>query len=100
MAAGERTRSADQRGRPDYVLVLAVVGLLIIGLMMVYSATFDWSYQAYQNSFHIASRQFLWVGAGAIVLVVFAAVPYDRWRQMAVRARPAGPAMRASAGSV
>jgi len=84
MAAGERTRSADQRGRPDYVLVLAVVGLLIIGLMMVYSATFDWSYQAYQNSFHIASRQFLWVGAGAIVLVVFAAVPYDRWRQMAV----------------
>jgi cell division protein FtsW len=84
MAAEARTRSGDRRGRPDYILVLAVAGLLIIGLMMVYSATFDWSYQAYQSSFHIASRQFLWVGAGIIVLVVFAVVPYDRWRQLAV----------------
>jgi cell division protein FtsW len=52
--------------------------------MMVYSATFDWSYQEYQNSFHIASRQFLWVGLGTVALVVVAAVPYQRWQQWAV----------------
>ena len=69
---------------PDYVLVLAVAGLLIIGLMMVYSATFDWSYQKYQSSFRIASRQFLWVGLGVVAVVVFAAVPYDYWRRAAV----------------
>jgi cell division protein FtsW len=92
MAAGVRARQTAksvERSRrthagPDYVLGLAVVGLLIIGLMMVYSATFDWSYQVYQSSFHIASRQFLWVGVGVVVLVVFAAVPYDRWQQLAV----------------
>jgi len=66
------------------VLALAVAGLIIVGLMMVYSATFDWSYQVYQNCFRIASRQFLWVGLGVVALMVFAAVPYDRWRQLAV----------------
>jgi len=92
MSAGARARQRAQpvkrsgRGRPspDYVLALAVAGLVVIGLMMVYSATFDWSYQVYQSCFHIASRQFLWVGLGAVALVVVAAVPYDWWRQLAV----------------
>ena len=92
MAAGARARprakpakrSSRPRAGPDYVLMLAVAGLIIIGLMMVYSATFDWSYQKYQSSFHIASRQFLWVGLGVVVLVVVAGVPYDRWEQLAL----------------
>jgi cell division protein FtsW len=92
MAAGARARqrtgpverSRRRQGSPDYVLVLAVAGLVIVGLMMVYSATFDWSYQVYQNCFRVASRQFLWVGLGVVALMVFAAVPYDRWRQLAV----------------
>ena len=79
-----RAKTQRTRSNPDYVLVLTVAGLLIIGLMMVYSATFDWSYQEHQSSFRIASRQFLWVGMGVAVLVVVATVPYDRWRQWAV----------------
>jgi len=82
--AGPAKRSGRRQGSPDYVLALAVAGLIIVGLMMVYSATFDWSYQVYQNCFRIASRQFLWVGLGVVALMVFAAVPYDRWRQLAV----------------
>jgi cell division protein FtsW len=69
---------------PDYVLALVVAGLIIIGLIMVYSATFDWSYQVHQSSFRIASRQFLWVGVGVVTLVIVATVPYDRWPQLAV----------------
>lgn len=91
MAVGTRVgksqmgeQSARRHAGPDYVLALAVAGLVIVGLMMVYSATFDWSYQVYQDSFHIASRQFLWVGLGAIVLLVVAVVPYDYWEQWAV----------------
>lgn len=67
----------------DYGLLLVVGALLIIGLMMAYSTTFDWSYQKYHNSFYIASRQFLWVGLGVAVLAVVARIPYDRWRQWA-----------------
>jgi len=82
--ARQRAQPRRAHSGPDYVLALAVAGLVTIGLMMVYSATFDWSYQEYQNSFHIASRQFLWVGLGLVVLVVVAAIPYDWWQRMAV----------------
>jgi len=88
MTAKAQTRQKKQPRRehanPDYILALAVAGLLVIGLMLVYSATFDWSYQEYKNSFRIASRQFLWTGLGLVALVVVAAIPYDWWRQMAV----------------
>jgi cell division protein FtsW len=78
----ERSRSA--RARLDYTLILAVAALVVIGLMMTYSATFDWSYQEHGNSFFIASRQFLWVGLGVIAMVAVAFVPYDWWQQAAV----------------
>ena len=78
----KRTRSA--RGRFDYMLILAVAALLIVGLMMTYSATFDWSYRDHGNSFLIASRQFIWVGLGVIAMVAAAVIPYDRWQQAAV----------------
>jgi cell division protein FtsW len=77
-------RSKRGRANPDYTLLLAVVGLVVIGLMMVYSATFDWSYQAYGSSFQIASRQFMWVGAGLVIMGLVASIPYDAWRQWAV----------------
>ena len=88
MAAGTRTRQKTRARKahtnPDYVLVLVVAGLVIVGLMMVYSATFDWSYQKYRSCFRIASRQFLWVGLGVAAMAAVAAVPYDRWQQAAV----------------
>jgi cell division protein FtsW len=72
------------QGDLDYVLILAVAALTVVGLMMVYSATFDWSYQSYGNSLQIALRQFRWVGLGVIALVVVAFVPYDWWQRAAV----------------
>jgi cell division protein FtsW len=72
------------RDNVDYALALAVVGLVIVGLMMTYSATFDWSYQEHQDSFRIASRQFMWVGLGLVVIIVAASIPYDWWQHIAV----------------
>jgi len=80
------TRKKTQRtqGDPDYVLILAVAGLLIAGLMMVYSATFDWSYQAHNNSLRIALNQFRWVGLGVVALIACTLIPYDWWQKAAV----------------
>ena len=82
LRSAKRARKAGARF--DYALVLAVAALLIIGLMMVYSATFDWSYQEHGNSFLIASRQFMWVGLGVVALIAVALTPYDWWQQAAV----------------
>jgi cell division protein FtsW len=83
MMAGEKRARRVYRD-PDYALIAAVAGLVIVGLMMVYSATFDWSYQRYGSSLHIALRQFGWTGIGIVVLIVFAFVPYDWWQKAAV----------------
>lgn len=72
-----------RHGSLDYGLILVVGALLIVGLMMVYSTTFDWSYQKYHNSLYVASRQFLWMGLGVVVLILVACIPYDCWRQWA-----------------
>jgi len=69
---------------PDYILLIAVVGLLLIGLMMVYSATFDRSYQEQGSSFSLALRHYEWTGIGVILLVVFMLTPYDVWQRLAV----------------
>jgi cell division protein FtsW len=82
--AQSATRIRSSHTRLDYVLILAVVALVIIGLMMTYSATFYWSYQENGNSFLIASRQFMWVGLGVAMMVAIAFIPYDRWQQAAV----------------
>jgi len=79
-----RKKARQVYGDPDYVLIAAVAGLVIVGLMMVYSATFDWSYQKHGSSLHIALRQFGWVGVGIVALVVCTFVPYDWWRKAAV----------------
>lgn len=78
------TSKPRKPGDPDYVLVLAVASLIVVGLMLIYSATFDWSYQTYGSSLHIALRQFRWVGLGLVALIAFAIVPYEWWRKVAV----------------
>jgi cell division protein FtsW len=72
------------KGNPDYGLILVVAGLVIVGLMMVFSATFDWSYQEHGSSLQIAFRQFRWAAIGAVVLVVVTFIPYEWWRDRAV----------------
>jgi cell division protein FtsW len=79
-----RGKRARREETPDYVLAAAVAGLLIIGLMATYSATFDWSYQVHGRSFQVASRQFLWVGVGVALMIVASRIPYDWWARAAV----------------
>jgi len=71
-------------GSPDYVLIAAVAGLLVLGMLMVYSATFDIAYQNYGNLFHMASRHYMWIGFGIVLLIVLTFVPYDAWQKVAV----------------
>ena len=72
------------RMRMDYVLILVVAALLILGLMMVYSSTFDMAYVEYGNPNRFFIRQLLWVILGVGALVAFARIDYHLWRRWAV----------------
>jgi cell division protein FtsW len=72
-------------GLPMDILLLVVVGgLLAFGLMMVYSATFDWSYRQFGDPSTIFIRQVQWLGVGLVMMFVTARLRYHWWRRLAV----------------
>ena len=84
-ASTKRNREARaMRIRMDYVLILTVAALLILGLMMVYSSTFDMAYVYYDNSNYFFFRQIVWVALGLGALVMLARIDYHVWRRWAV----------------
>lgn len=68
----------------DYLLIIAVAALLIVGLMMIYSATFALGYQLYDQPTYYFIRQLLWVGLGSLVLIVCARIEYHTWRRFSI----------------
>lgn len=68
-------------GRPDPWLLGAVLALLVLGVIMVQSAS---EYVDPLDPTAIVRRQILWVALGALALVVTARVEYHRWRMLAV----------------
>lgn len=72
------------RPRFDIYLVLIVGMLLAIGLMMVFSTTFDWSYQVYDNPSTIFLRQVRSVAIGVAIMVLLALIDYRIWKRFAL----------------
>lgn len=70
----------------DGMLLVIVGGLVGVGLMMVYSTTFDWSYRSFGDPSYIFFRQVQWLMLGLLVLAVTAWMPYRWWKRLAVPA--------------
>ena len=68
----------------DGMLLVIVGGLVGVGLMMVYSTTFDWSYRQYGDPAYIFLRQVQWLLLGLLALAITAWMPYRWWKRLAV----------------
>jgi len=68
----------------DGMLLVIVGGLVGVGLMMVYSTTFDWSYRAFGDPAYIFFRQVQWLLIGLLAMAVTAWMPYRWWKRLAV----------------
>ena len=68
----------------DVPLLLVVITLLIFGLVMVYSASYDYSQAYYGDAYQIFQRQviFMLLGIGAALILTF--LDYHVWRRLAV----------------
>ena len=78
------TQSRAVRIKLDILLVLAVVSLIIFGLLMVYSASFDYSYGYYGKHSTIFLRQLIWLALGLAGMIAMIFFDYHRFRQLAV----------------
>jgi cell division protein FtsW len=68
----------------DGYLIVVVTVLMAIGLMMVYSTTFDWSYQSFGSESLIFMQHARNMGIGVIAMLLLIAIDYRIWRRLSV----------------
>jgi cell division protein FtsW len=83
-ANARRTHNLESSGKYDYLLLVILIALLIVGLMMVYSATFALGYQLYGQPTYFFVRQLIWVGLGLIATIIIARIEYHTWRKWSI----------------
>ena len=68
----------------DVPLVLITVGLVIFGLLMVYSASWDFGYQFKRDPLYYFGRQIFWVVLGIGILLAAALTRFQRLTRLAL----------------
>jgi cell division protein FtsW len=68
----------------DIPLVLTVVALMVFGLIMLYSASFDFSYKQFGSSTYMFTRQVKWMMLGIVVAFGLSIFDYHYWRKAIV----------------
>jgi cell division protein FtsW len=76
-----RLREAHRPGPPDYWLILTVIGLLVIGLVMVYSAS---QFAAPGDPSYWLRHQCVWAVLGGATLLLAMSIDYRRLRSLAL----------------
>lgn len=68
-------------------LLVAVVALIVFGLVMLYSASWDFSRAAYDgDAMYMFNRQLMWLGLGMVIAVFLSFFDYHRWRKLVLPA--------------
>lgn len=76
--------ASDRMGQPDWVLLGATAALCAIGLMMVYSASFDLSFREWDDPAYYLKAQLSWMGIGAIVILILSQVHYRHLTKISI----------------
>ena len=70
----------------DMPLLLTVIALLVFGLIMLYSASFDFSFNEYGSETYMFNRQVTWLGLGVLLAFLLSLFDYHHWRRMVLLA--------------
>lgn len=77
------SKSSGLRLNVDVPLLIAVILLLVIGLVMVYSASMQYSVRDYGNQYEVFKKQAIYVFLGCIVAYIAYRFPYQWLRVLA-----------------
>ena len=69
-------------GSVDLPLVLIMIAVLTFGLIMVFSASWDFSLAVYDDPLRMFIRQVLWLALGLALAYVCSRIDYHSWRKM------------------
>jgi cell division protein FtsW len=81
-----KREKSEQVGSPDWILVGTTLALVAVGLMMVYSSTFDMSYRLTEDNdpaFYF-KRQLMWAGIGVVAMYLTSRLDYRHWMKLSI----------------
>lgn len=67
------------------MLLVTVLGMVLFGLIMVYSASFIFAQERTGDGFAFIQKQLIFAAAGFVAMALLARVDYRRWRKWAPR---------------
>lgn len=67
----------------DLQLWIEVLMLIVVGLIMVYSASFVISFQKTGDATHYVKRQFVWIALGLVTMIAVSRIPCDGYKNYA-----------------
>jgi cell division protein FtsW len=70
--------------RPDYMLLASTIALLVLGSLMVYSASFVVAHNEFNDDAYFLVRQLMWIAVGAVGLLAAMRIDYRRWRSLSL----------------
>ena len=81
MAAAKKKPEAGKR--LDLTFLSFVLILLTTGLVMLFSASYAYSYEYYGNSYKFITRQAAFAAAGVALMLIISKIDYHFWRRFA-----------------
>lgn len=85
VTSSERSARTPGRGY-DLPLLVSLALLLLFGLVMLFSASWDYSNQLYGSPWYMFLRQARWLGLGLVLMFVLSRVDYHHWQRWIVAA--------------
>ncbi len=82
----------EERAKPfqardlDLPLVVTIIALVIFGLVMMFSASWDYSLLQYGSPMRMFERQLMWLAVGLAAACLLALFDYHHWRKLIVPA--------------
>ena len=67
-----------------YAIVVIVAAFVMLGLVMVLSATSAKEVGGTENPYAIFTRQLVWAGLGLVGMGIAVSIPYQRWRSLVI----------------
>ncbi len=78
------TRTAKPKGRYDWGLLSVVTILLMLGVVMVFSASYPRGIEGFDDPYYFVFRQVVWLVIGVAGLIVAARIPYTFWERWSI----------------
>ena len=79
-ASDVRTVMASKPAAYDKPLFIIIMVLVIVGFIMMSSASYAYAFNQYKDSMHFISKQFLYTVPGILVMVLFSAISPEKFK--------------------